>query len=128
MTQLTGHVFPDTTIQTASTISDLSQHIIKSVQRPKTLFQALVGPAPAAESMGLLEELLGTASSTEVRGNPSLNLEHVPGQRKGPLVGLANVVVSGRRVSPVDKEKPVGRWKLIEAELNSRRLPVVGRD
>lgn len=39
---------------------------------------------------------------------------------------LRNVNVSGKRVTPIDKEKKVGRWKLIEQELTERGLPVTG--
>jgi len=45
----------------------------------------------------------------------------------GKLEGLGNVVIKGRRQTPVDKEKEVGRWKIIERELRDRGLPVVGR-
>lgn len=31
-----------------------------------------------------------------------------------------------RRVTPIDKEKMVGRWKVIVEELNKRELPVTG--
>ena len=31
-----------------------------------------------------------------------------------------------RRVGPVDKEKMVGRWKIITRELEKRQLPVLG--
>jgi hypothetical protein len=39
---------------------------------------------------------------------------------------LRNVNVSGKRITPIDKEKKVGRWKLIEQELTERGLPVTG--
>lgn len=39
---------------------------------------------------------------------------------------LANVQVHSRRVTPIDKEKAVGRWKIIEQELIDRGLPVTG--
>ncbi|KAK5082238.1 hypothetical protein LTR05_007382 [Lithohypha guttulata] len=39
----------------------------------------------------------------------------------------SNLLVLGRRETPVDKEKEVGRWKLIEAELKARGLPVLGK-
>ena len=45
----------------------------------------------------------------------------------GKLEGLGNVVVNGRRQTPVDREKELGRWKVIERELRDRDLPVVGR-
>ena len=37
-----------------------------------------------------------------------------------------NVMVLSRRETPVDKEKEIGRWKLIEKELTERGLPVLG--
>ena len=46
---------------------------------------------------------------------------------KTQLASLPNVKIMGRRETPVDKEKAVGRWKVIEAELKSRGLPVLGR-
>jgi hypothetical protein len=46
---------------------------------------------------------------------------------KTELTSLPNVKIISRRETPVDKEKAVGRWKIIEAELRSRGLPVLGR-
>ena len=46
---------------------------------------------------------------------------------KTELASLPNVKIMSRRETPVDKEKAVGRWKVIEAELRSRGLPVLGR-
>lgn len=43
------------------------------------------------------------------------------------LAAQANLLVLGRRETPVDKEKEVGRWKVVEEELRSRGLPVLGR-
>jgi hypothetical protein len=43
------------------------------------------------------------------------------------LAGQSNLLVLGRRETPVDKEKEMGRWKVIEEELKSRGLPVLGR-
>ncbi|KAK3401818.1 ribosomal subunit 39S-domain-containing protein [Sordaria brevicollis] len=42
------------------------------------------------------------------------------------LPELPNVKVYPRRVTPVDKEKMVGRWKVIQKELEKRALPVLG--
>lgn len=47
--------------------------------------------------------------------------------RNERLSGVTNVTFSPRRVTPVDKEMKVGRWKLIEAELRKRGLPVTGQ-
>ncbi|KAI9827856.1 MAG: hypothetical protein M1832_004345 [Thelocarpon impressellum] len=43
------------------------------------------------------------------------------------LQALPNVAVFARRVTPIDLEKKVGRWKVIERELRARGLPVTGR-
>ncbi|KAK0615612.1 ribosomal subunit 39S-domain-containing protein [Bombardia bombarda] len=45
---------------------------------------------------------------------------------RGQLPALPNVTLYPRRVTPVDKQKMVGRWKLITAELEKRELPVIG--
>ncbi|CAI4213421.1 unnamed protein product [Parascedosporium putredinis] len=42
------------------------------------------------------------------------------------LLNLPNVKVYSRRVTPIDKEVWVGRWKVIEAELRKRDLPITG--
>lgn len=46
--------------------------------------------------------------------------------RDGELTTLSNVNVYPRRVTPVDKEKMVGRWKVIVDELKKRDLPIIG--
>lgn len=46
---------------------------------------------------------------------------------KENLAHLPNLKIMGRRETPVDKEKEVGRWKVIEAELEERGLPVLGK-
>ena len=52
--------------------------------------------------------------------------ETLAGERSG-LSSLPNVSMLGRRETPVDREKEVGRWKVIEGELRSRGLPVLGK-
>ncbi|KAK3381912.1 ribosomal subunit 39S-domain-containing protein [Podospora didyma] len=42
------------------------------------------------------------------------------------LPTLPNVQMFPRRVTPVDKEKMVGRWKIITKELQQRDLPIIG--
>ena len=46
---------------------------------------------------------------------------------KQQLTGQSNLMILPRRETPVDKEKEVGRWKVIEKELIERGLPVLGR-
>ena len=41
---------------------------------------------------------------------------------------LPNVSIIDRRVTPIDREKKIGRWKLIEQELLDRGLPVTGQN
>lgn len=38
-----------------------------------------------------------------------------------------NVKISGRKIGPVDREREIGRWKVIEKALEERGLPVLGR-
>jgi hypothetical protein len=47
-------------------------------------------------------------------------------KQKEDLLALPNVSVFERRVTPIDKEKSVGRWKIIEQELKRRDLPLTG--
>lgn len=47
-------------------------------------------------------------------------------ETSGDLLSLPNVQVYSRRVTPVDKHKMVGRWKVIVQELEKRGLPVTG--
>lgn len=44
------------------------------------------------------------------------------------FAGLPNVTVYPTRVTPIDKEKMLGRWKVIEDELARRGLPIVGHE
>ena len=45
---------------------------------------------------------------------------------KSELNALPNVEIFERRHTPIDKEKEVGRWKVIEQELTRKGLPVTG--
>ncbi|KAF4892412.1 hypothetical protein CGCF415_v013007 [Colletotrichum fructicola] len=49
-------------------------------------------------------------------------------QQEGSLPALANVALHERRVTPIDKETAVGRWKVITKELEKRSLPVTGHE
>jgi hypothetical protein len=42
------------------------------------------------------------------------------------LLSQPNVVVQGRRMTSIDKEMEVGRWKIIQRELEQRGLPLPG--
>lgn len=45
---------------------------------------------------------------------------------RGLLAELSNVTLHDRKLTPIDKEVSVGRWKVIEEELTKRGLPVTG--
>ena len=45
---------------------------------------------------------------------------------KEGLNRLPNVEIVAKRVTPIDKEMSLGRWKVIEKELEERGLPVTG--
>lgn len=42
------------------------------------------------------------------------------------LITLPNVTIFDRRITPIDKERRVGRWKVIKKELQAKGLPVYG--
>lgn len=42
------------------------------------------------------------------------------------LTKLPNVEIHAKRITPIDKDKKVGRWKVIEEILKKRGLPVTG--
>ncbi|KAK1675438.1 ribosomal subunit 39S-domain-containing protein [Colletotrichum godetiae] len=46
--------------------------------------------------------------------------------QQGELLDLPNVRVRDTRVTPIDKEIEVGRWKVIKQELKKRGLPITG--
>ncbi|KAG4429057.1 hypothetical protein IFR05_015461 [Cadophora sp. M221] len=48
--------------------------------------------------------------------------------QKEDLVTLPNVSIFASRITPVDKERSLGRWKVIEKELEARGLPVTGHE
>lgn len=58
---------------------------------------------------------------------PKKSLYELLQSQKSGLQELPNVTIQGRRRTPIDKEKELGRWKVIEKELRDRDLPVVGR-
>ena len=43
------------------------------------------------------------------------------------MVDLPNIDLRERRYTPIDKEKEIGRWKVIEQELEARGLPLTGK-
>lgn len=47
-------------------------------------------------------------------------------ERRPELTQLPNVTFSAKRLTRGDREKAVGRFKLIEAELRKRDLPLEG--
>jgi len=53
-------------------------------------------------------------------------VENTKPKRKVPQPLGPNVMVLSRRETPVDKEKEIGRWKVIERELRAKGLPVLG--
>lgn len=38
-----------------------------------------------------------------------------------------NLLVFGRKEEMIDKEQEIGRWKVVEAELRRRDLPIPGQ-
>lgn len=47
--------------------------------------------------------------------------------KREDLLEIPNLQIRDRRFTPIDEEKEVGRWKVIEKELEKRGLPVTGQ-
>ncbi|KAI9833173.1 MAG: hypothetical protein M1819_003796 [Sarea resinae] len=80
-------------------------------------------PDPAIASMTTVKHILRTLITAP---KPAKLAETLATDAR--LASLPNVKVFDRRVTPIDREKTVGRWKVIEKELRRRELPVTGRD
>lgn len=78
-------------------------------------------PDPAVESIKNCKGLLGFLVK---KPKPKKLAESL--MTDETLSSLPNVKMMDRRYTPVDREKEVGRWKVIEAELLSKGLPVTG--
>lgn len=78
-------------------------------------------PDAEIQHLSTVQSLLGQMKTKPKPRKLVQILEH-----KEDLVALPNVTVFGRRVTPIDRHKAVGRWKVIEKELQERGLPVTG--
>ena len=65
-------------------------------------------------------------SQLMIKPKPKKLVEALQNNKK--LSNLSNVKFHERRVTSIDKETRIGRWKVIERELLDRDLPVTGRD
>ncbi|KAI5285873.1 hypothetical protein KEM52_002242, partial [Ascosphaera acerosa] len=100
VSQLSGHLFPDSQLSRLTTLRRVLAHLhAASRPAPKKLAERLLGASGGRKNR---EERQGVAS----------------------LASLPNVRVSPRKVSISQRETEVGRWKIIEAELRRRGLPV----
>lgn len=66
-----------------------------------------------------------TTIAKKIAPTPANIAERLMAEKK--LAARDNLMIFGRRETSIDKEKEVGRWKLIEAELKARGLPVTGK-
>ncbi|OJD33165.1 ribosomal protein l50 mitochondria protein [Diplodia corticola] len=60
------------------------------------------------------------------RPPPAKLFEKLDSDKK--LAKLRNVKISPRRITPIDNERQIGRWKIIEQKLQSKNLPVTGHN
>ena len=77
---------------------------------------------PVISKISVVGELVGVLTE---KPKPKKLAEQLIG--KPDLASLRNVRIFDRRYTPIDKEKEVGRWKVIVSELQKRGLPVTGR-
>ncbi|EXJ80694.1 hypothetical protein A1O3_06978 [Capronia epimyces CBS 606.96] len=112
--QLSGFHIPDPVLNAVlrgnKTVLDFVELLTQSSKpKPKSVAEALIAKQKQA---------LGLDAPAPTSAKPKKAAQPLP---LGP-----NVMVLSRRETPVDKEKEVGRWKVIERELRARGLPVLG--
>ena len=78
-------------------------------------------PDPAISEINSVKNLLGHLVK---KPKPKKLAEALLNNDK--LIAIPNVQLFDRRYTPIDREKEVGRWKVIERELEKRGLPVTG--
>lgn len=66
-----------------------------------------------------------TTLAEKMQPKPSKVAEQLMVDEK--LASRSNLQIASRRETTVDKEKEVGRWKIIEAELRARGIPAFGK-
>lgn len=77
-------------------------------------------PDPELNRASTTQDLVHTLT---IKPKPKKLVETL--KTKTELTELPNVKIASRRVTSLDKEKEVGRWKVIEKELMARGLPVI---
>ena len=48
-------------------------------------------------------------------------------RKSNPIVQLPNVQILNKRYGAIDRDREVGRWKVIKKELEKRGLPITGK-
>ncbi|KAF2115665.1 hypothetical protein BDV96DRAFT_686873 [Lophiotrema nucula] len=112
LTTLTGHRLSDPTLHTTTTLGDLLTSLLATAKpKPATLHEAL------------------KLQHKELRAQPKKSRAQLAREglrRKESLLDLPNVVVRGKKEGLRDREREVGRWKVVEYALAERGLDVPG--
>lgn len=106
-------MFSDVTLNGAHNLGSLTKYLNQKVTKPENVFEAIVGKE-FSEKVGY--------KSYGSRGNASRNLSSVDARNPSALADLPNVAISHRHVSMIDKERSLGRWKLIHESLSKQGL------
>ncbi|KAJ4516483.1 hypothetical protein HRR83_001817 [Exophiala dermatitidis] len=128
--QLSGFRVPDPTLNAVlrgnKTALDFVELLTQtSKPKPKTVSEALIAKQRQAllglDGQASTPTAIDAAKEASAARKNNKNSKSQVSQPLGP-----NVMVLSRRETPVDKEKELGRWKVIERELRARGLPVLG--
>lgn len=95
------------------------------IQVAKRVFQLAGQHIPDAKLLHI--QTAGGLLATVVKPEPARRVYEAV-QQRGELNKLPNVSVYSKRRTPVDVAKDLGRWKIVEQELQKRGLPVLGPD
>lgn len=105
------------TVPCLATISDFGQ-VAKRVQQ-RTGIRLSDPQISRAKSAGAMFIHLWTPEKPKKLAEGLLSSDN--------LTDLPNVKIADHRITFVHKEREVGRWKVIEEELNERGIPPLGR-
>jgi hypothetical protein len=97
-------------------LSNLTQIIKRLLQ--------LTGARPSDHLLSSATTLEGLYNAFKIKEKPKKLAQSE--QMQSMNTAIPNITVHHRKRSMIDKEKAVGRWKVIEEELMKRDLPVTG--
>ncbi len=120
--QLSGQRIPDPVIAGARDVRALHAYLAVELVRPRKLAQILLQQKQQDQQQDQQDPQQHPQDPQQQQQQQQQRQ-----QRQQRYSLPPNVAVHARRVTPIDRDHAVGRWKVIERELVARGLPVIGK-